>query len=395
MESNRIVLRDYQERAVKKALEFFRTNRTKDRPIIVAPTGAGKSIYIAHIANELKEAVLVLQPSKELLQQNYDKYKMYGGEASIYSASFGVKEKGQVTFATIGSIKDKPQDFCDIRYVIIDECHLVPPKKNSMYVSFLKQLPYAKVIGLTATPFRLKSYQDPFSEEKFSQINLLTRERPKFFDHFLDITQIGDMYAKGYLAPIKPIEMNWEQGNLKYNTTGAEYSEESVDYEIKRQKVLEKIPSLISQSISKGRKHRLVFVKNVCDAEDLSSRVIGSACVSAETKQKERDRIIKEFKEGKIHTIFNVGVLTLGFDFPALDTIIIARPTMSLALYMQMVGRGIRPHASKENCAVVDMCGNYKRFGDISGLTFAKNDKGLWQLENNGKVLSNTRLDTI
>lgn len=395
MEGNKIILRDYQERAVKKALEFFRLPMTDERPIIVAPTGAGKSIYIAHIANELKEAVLVLQPSKELLQQNYDKYKMYGGLASIYSASFGVKEKGQVTFATIGSLKKKSQDFHDIKYVIIDECHLVPPKKDSMYVTFLKQLPYAKVIGLTATPFRLKNYQDPFSGESYSQINLLTRERPKFFNRFLDITQIGYMYEKGYLAPVKPIEMNWEGGNLKYNTTGAEYSEASVDYEIKRQKVLEKIPSLISQSIAKGRKHRLVFVKNVCDAIDLSLKVPNSACVSAETKQKERDKIIKEFKEGKIHTIFNVGVLTLGFDFPALDTIIIARPTMSLALYMQMIGRGIRPHPSKENCAVVDMCGNYKRFGGIENLIFAQNEKGMWQLENNGKVLSNTRLDMI
>lgn len=135
-----LVLRDYQEESVEKALDFLRSDDFASIPILVAPTGAGKSIYIAHIANELKKDVLVLQPSKELLEQNYAKYRMYGGEASIYSASFGVKDIGDVTFATIGSLKGKAKDFLHIQYIIIDECHLVPPKENSMYNKFIDEL---------------------------------------------------------------------------------------------------------------------------------------------------------------------------------------------------------------------------------------------------------------
>jgi len=274
-----IKLREYQKTAIDKCLEFFAKGTDGGRPIVVAPTGAGKSILIAHIAHKLAKDVLVLQPSKELLEQNYAKFKMYGGEASIYSASFGVKEIGDVTFATIGSVKDKVEDFAHIKYIIIDECHLVPPKKDSMFVKFLSQMNGVKVLGLTATAFRLKSYQDPFSGVPFSQINLLTRERPRFFNAFLHITQIAELYEQKYLAPIRYIELTWDEGKLKVNTTGAEYTEKSVNEEIKRQMVYERIPQIVKQSIEKGRKHRIVFVQTVDDAEELARKVPHSACV--------------------------------------------------------------------------------------------------------------------
>src|SRR5574343_541239 len=116
-------LRPYQQIAVDKALNFFRREISRDIPIIVAPTGSGKSLIIANIAKELTEPVIVLQPSVELVFQNYNKFTMYGGEASIYSASANKKQVGHVTYATIGSIKNKPEDFSHFKYIIIDECH--------------------------------------------------------------------------------------------------------------------------------------------------------------------------------------------------------------------------------------------------------------------------------
>ncbi len=392
-EKEMIELRDYQKAGTDAIFSHFESGDEKDIPIVVAPTGSGKSIYIAYVASQIKGAVLVLQPSKEILEQNYSKYIQYGGEASIYSASVGVKEIGEVTFAMIGSVKKKAADFAHVKFVIIDECHLVPPKAESMYMGFLKGLEDVKIIGLTATPFRLKKYNDPFTMETFSQINILTRERPRFFNKFLHITQISELYEKDFLCPVKYIEMTWSNGDLKVNSTGAEYTESSMDESIKKQQVHERIPDMIRQSIQKGRKHRIVFVKNVTDAIFLSEKIPYSACVHAGTKKRDRERILADFRSGKVKTVFNVGVLTIGFDFPALDTIIVARPTMSLALFMQMVGRGIRQNPGKTDCAVVDMCGNLERFGKIEEIKYIEDPEKGWMIHNGKRQLSGIPLN--
>lgn len=393
--SKSIKLREYQKNAIDKGFEYFQIGDSKKRPIIVAPTGAGKSIYAANLTSKLKKNVLVLQPSKELLEQNYAKFRAYGGVASIYSASVGKKEVGDVTFATIGSVVKKPELFSHKEFVIIDECHLVPPNSYSMYMKFFKNLGQkVKYLGLTATPFRLKRYNDPFTGKPFSKINLLTRESPRFFNIFLFVTQIKELYDLGFLSPVKYIPLEWNDGQLVVNTTGAEFSDESVDWALKNQKVHERIPDIIKQGLAKGRKHFLIFVKNVNDGLDLAKRVPNSACVHATTKKKEREEILNDFRSGKIKAVFNVGVLTIGFDFPELDAIIIARPTMSLALYMQMIGRGIRTADNKTDCALVEMCGNFERFGKIEDITYLETIDG-WVIHNGIRQLSGVRLDEI
>lgn len=400
-------LRKYQAEASDIALDFLDRGKPGDRPIIIAPTGSGKSLVIASIAKKVGDGVLVIQPSKELLEQNYAKFEAVGGEACIYSASMNQKNVGPVTFATIGSINKFSDLFDHVKCIVIDECHLLPPqndkfnkkgklvKKASMFMNFINNLPGVKVMGLTATAFRLKKYNDPFTGEAYSQINLLMRERPHFFNSFIHITQIRELYDQGFLSPVKYIEMGWENGELKYNSTGAEYTDDSIDQAIKQQKVYEKIPGIIKQSLEKGRKHRIVYVKNVSDAIRLADQVKDSACVHAKTHPKERQKILEEFKAGKIKTVFNVGVLTVGFDFPALDTIIIARPTMSLSLYMQMIGRGIRLHPGKDDCAVVDMCGNIKRFSKLEDIIYTRDGDGKWILHDGTKQLSGVRLSSI
>lgn len=397
-------LRDYQVEAVEKGFAFLTTDKKpENKGIIIAPTGSGKSLIVAKLAEELKHlgGVLTIQFSKELLEQNFAKFTLYGGNASIFSASLNTKEVDTVTFSTIGSLKDKQKLFEHVKYVIVDECHLVPPAKvrknksidHSMFTAFIAGLDQSvKILGLTATAFRLKKFNDPFTGAPFSQINLLNRMRPMFFNKIVDVTQISELYEKGFLCPIKYIPLHWDDGALKVNTTGAEYTEESIDRALIDQGVIRRIPNIVEDSIAKGRKHRLVFVSSVADAEYLAGRSPDSACVSAETKSKVREEILEQFKSGKIKTVYNVGVLTIGFDFPALDTIIIARPTMSLALYMQMIGRGIRLSEGKVDCAVVDMCGNYNRFGEIESIHYRVNAKGLWELANKDRVLSNVKI---
>ncbi len=390
------VLRPYQSKAVELAVDFFKSVGLH-RPILDLPTASGKSVIIAHIVKELKGNVLILQPSKELLEQNYKKYQHAIQDhpelepARVYSASVGVKEKGRVTYATIGSIHKQANLFTDIDYVLVDECHNVPPKTSSMYVTFFNKI-QAKVLGLSATPFRLKTYNDPFSGKKFSKINLLTRERPLFFNKFLYNVSIKRMYDEGYLSPINWISMKWDGSFLQLNSTGAEFSDDSLKKTLDRNQITQKIPSIVDQAFKKGQRACLVFVLSVAEARHLAGVVPFSAYLHALTPKKERSEIIRAFKSGGIKTIFNVAVLTEGFDYPELDTIIIARPTMSLTLFMQMVGRGTRKAEGKEKCAVVDMCGNLKRFGRIEELRIENDIYEGWVLRNDTKILSGKRL---
>ena len=392
-------LRNYQSEAVKAAVEFFKSSN-KTKPLLILPTGSGKSVIIADIVRQLKGDVLILQPSKELLEQNYKKYDSVCDafpeieRASVFSASVGVKEKGRVTFATIGSIYKIPEVFASVEHVLVDECHFVPPKEDSMYVEFFEKL-RVKVVGLTATPFRLKTYNDPFTGKKYSKINLLTRERPCFFNKFLHITQIKQMYDEKFLCPINYIEMQFDGSFLHVNSTGAEYSDKSLQEAMERNKIIEKIPDILRQAFVKGQNSALVFVRAVEEARHLSTVTPFSGYIHALTEKKEREQTIKSFKNGSIKTLNNVAVLTTGFDHPPLDTIILARATMSLALYMQMIGRGIRIHEGKERCAVVDMCGNFKRFGPIEELRIEEDPVHGWVLRNNTKILSGRRLDEL
>jgi len=115
----------------------------------------------------------------------------------------------------------------------------------------------------------------------------------------------------------------------------------------------------------------------------------GCVIVSGDTSKKEREQILSDFKAGLIPVVANVGVLTTGFDYPELDTIVMARPTMSLALYYQIVGRAIRPHPNKESGWIIDLCGNIDRFGKVEDLKLTEPKAGLWQVENKGKQLTN------
>lgn len=392
-------LRSYQEEAVTRAVDFF-NSVGKHRPILELPTASGKSIIIAHIAKSLKSNVLVLQPSKELLEQNYIKYAEVTAEhpelppATVYSASVGIKERGQVTFATIGSIYKNPELFSDVEYVIVDECHFVPLKRDSMYVSFFSEID-AKVLGLTATPYRLKTYTDPFSGKKYSKINLLNREKPSFFNKFLYNVPTSRMYEEGFLCPVNYITMNWDGSFLEFNSTGAEYSENSVKEALERNQIIQRIPGIVNQAFQKGQRSCLVFVRSVEEARHLASITPFSEYLHALTPKKDRARIIKSFKNGGIKTLYNVAVLTTGFDYPELDTIIVARPTMSLALFVQMVGRGIRIAPGKEKCSLVDMCGNLERFGRLEELRTENDEKEGWVLRNDTRILSGRRLDEL
>lgn len=353
---------------------------------------SGKSLIIADIAARLDGHTLVFQPSKEILEQNFKKLCSYGIlDCSIYSASFNSKEISRITFATIGSVKNHPELFTHFKNIIVDECHLVNPKEG-MYKDFFEAVK-CKVLGLTATPYRLSSSRDFGSMLKF-----ITRTKPHVFSEVIYHVQVSTLLDMGYLARLNYYPMNpsgWNELNLRVNTTGADYTDKSVQREYERIDfygyLVHIVQRLMNPKAGGKRKGILVFTRFLKEAERLTMSIPGCAIVSGETPKVTREMILKHFKTGEIPVVANVGVLTTGFDYPELDTVVMARPTMSLAMWYQIVGRAIRPHPSKECGWIVDLCGNIKRFGEVSDLRLFDNGNGKWAVFSKDRQLTNVR----
>ena len=378
-------LRDYQQKASDAAVNFFQSTE-KWNAIEVLPTGAGKSLIIADIAARLGEPVLIFQPSKEILEQNYRKLCSYGiVDCSIYSASFNRKQISRITFATIGSVKNSKRYFRWFRHVIVDECHYVNAEKG-MYKDFFETIE-CKVLGLTATPYRLYS-----TRYGGSMLRFITRTRPNVFQRVIYVAQIRDLLYAGYLAKMEYYRCRIiDRNKLKVNSSGADYTDASVKRHYKEVDFQGHLLDIVRRLLAVGRKSILVFTRFIEEAEYLIQALGYGAVVSSQTGKADRERILAAFKAGNINVVANVGVLTTGFDYPELNTIVIARPTMSLALYYQMVGRGIRPYPGKTGW-VVDLCGNYDRFGRVEDLHVGYKKLGLWAVYSGGHQLTNVWL---
>ena len=380
------ILRDYQNEAVNNALEYFRDPKEIHPVIEILPTGAGKSLIIANIAKELNEPTLVFQPTKEILEQNYKKLISYGvSDCSIFSASFNSKEISNLTFATIGSVNNcNPEIFKHFKNIIVDECHYVN-SKGGMYKKFFEVVG-EKIIGLTATPYRLTT--DGFGG---SILKFITRTRPRIFYKVIYHIQTGKLFDQGFLSKLEYSQINgFDSHKLRLNSTGADYTDESVKSHYKEINFQDKLVRVVARLLEINRKNILIFTRFTDESDFLVDKFRGVVqTVSAQTKPKERTEIIDGFKAGEIKAVANVGVLTHGFDFPELETVVLARPTRSLALYYQMSGRAIRPHPEKEKAMIVDMCQNYDRFGKLEDLKLIEPKSNLWHIESNGKQLTN------
>lgn len=378
---SKIVLRPYQAAAVAKILW---AQKFEGNDLCVLPTGAGKSIVIAHLSKELKEPILILQPGKEILEQNMSKLEQYVDPSSIsvFSASMNQKEINYFTFATIGSIYKKPELFKHFNLVIVDECHSVNPKNLSgMYTTFFKAIGNPKVIGFTATPYRMDiAYvREGYDLRAYTTIKLINRMPPKywFWNRLIYNIDNPDLLAQGFLCPLKYIDASIiEHEDIPTNVSRSDFNLYSFEQKIKprQQRLIEAV-----EWAEKTSKSVLVFNSSVAQAEKMQTLIEGSEVVSAKTPKKERERIIEGFKNHTIKTVFNVGVLTTGFDHPSLDCIILIRPTKSIGLYYQMLGRGVRLAPGKTHCKVIDMTSTVKNIGRIETIRLIK-ENGQWEL---------------
>lgn len=311
-----IKLRPYQEEPIKKAIEFFRLDNPEPA-LMVWPTAAGKSILSAEVAAACPDPILIVQPTKELLEQNLSKYRQLCGDlapAGVYSASFGKKEIDHVTFATIGSIKSIGNRFKELGFkkMLIDEAHLYPRKEQSMLGQFLKDSGIRHVLGITATPLKLEQFTEKQGKrfDKWSELLMLTALSPsgRFFKEIINIIQVRQMVEGGYWSPLQYEVLPFSKDTLVLNSTGSEFTDESAVNAYVANNVRKNIFNALDYHAE--RRHCLVFVPSVEEAAILASEYPESAYVCGETPKKERDRIIEDFREGRIRVLFNVGVLS-------------------------------------------------------------------------------------
>lgn len=371
-------LRPYQVEIVRRGVEFLLDPRAKRGGLIICPTGAGKSWIIAGIANELNSSVLVFQPSREILLQNKQKMEHYGFTPSVFSASLGRREVGDIVLATIGSVAargggiSKADLFTDFPYILIDECHLVG--QDGMYKSFFDEVD-ARLLGLSATPFRLAS------SSLGTQLKFLTRTRPRIFSEVVAWAQNKDLFDAGFLSPMEYYEIGgFDDSLVQKNSSGADYDEKSLQMHLFKIGFQDKVVEVANRVIKAGRRNALVFVRFVKDAEYVASQIPGSAVVTAETGTAEREATGQAFKAGDIKIVVNCGVYLLGFDHPRLECVIDAAQSLSLTRVYQKWGRGARPHPGKKNCWIVDMCGGFKRFGRLQDMALYCENESKWAL---------------
>lgn len=355
-------LRPYQADAVKAVVHYFR--RSSEPAVIVLPTGAGKSLVIAELARLAKGNVLVLAHVKELVEQNHAKYESYGLHGGIFSSGLGRKDTDQqVVFASVQSVVRNLEAFTNpFSLLVIDECHRVPEEKTSSYQKVISHLRHLnsgiKVLGLTATPYRLGIgwiYQ-------YHTRGLIRSESPRFFRDCIFELPIFYLLDEGFLTPAKLIDapiLSYDFSQLKPASTGR-YKESELDLVIDQYK--RATPQIVKQIIQQAR-HRtgvMIFAATVRHAQEIHALLPAehSAVVIGDTVASERDHIIQKFKQQKIKFLVNVSVLTTGFDAPHVDLIAILRPTESVSLYQQIIGRGLRLAEGKTECLVLDYAGN-------------------------------------
>jgi DNA repair protein RadD len=360
--------RDYQQRAIDQLYAWFRAGNAGN-PCLVLPTGSGKSHIVAALCKDFLQnwpdtRVLMLTHVKELIEQNAEKMRQHwpGAPMGIYSASIGRKDLGEpITFAGIQSVRTKADMLGHIDLVLIDECHLVNHNEEGGYRTLLAELqvinPAMRVIGLTATPYRLGH-------------GLIT-DAPAIFADLIEPVSIEELIFKGHLSKLRSKVTGARLDVSGVKKRGGEYIEADLQRAVD---TADQNESVVREVIAKAgdRKAWLFFCTGVSHAQHVAEVLqdygIDAACVTGNTPKDERAAILRDFKAGKLRALTNANVLTTGFDYPDIDLIAMLKPTMSPSLYVQMAGRGMRPKSHTDHCLVLDFAGVVEMHGPITAV---------------------------
>jgi len=365
-----MVARDYQEACLNHIHDYF--GQENGNPIAALPTGTGKSFIIAEFIKRALESypktrVMMLTHVKELIEQNLNALLNIWptAPAGVYSAGIGRRDhKEPITYAGIQSVYRKPEIFGYIDIILIDEAHLVSNKGTTMYRKFIGALrevnPQLKVIGFTATAFRLGQ-------------GMLTDKEGLFDDVCFDLTErdaFNWMISQGWISPLIPKRTTEQLDVSGVRLSGGEYIQKDLQEHVDQDTIT--IAALNEAvRIASQRKHWLVFASGIEHAEHVTEHLtntfgITASVVHSKLQTAERNQRLRDFKAGRIQAMVNNNILTHGFDYPDIDCIVMLRPTASPGLWVQMLGRGTRPAPGKDNCLVLDFAGNTQRLGPIN-----------------------------
>ncbi len=358
-------LRDYQRKAVDAVFDYW--SREDGSPLIVLPTGGGKSLVIATFMQELLRdypdmRILCVTHVKELLVQNAQELLNLWNFAPVgfYSAGLNKRDaKAQIIFGGVQTIGNKAHELGYIDLALVDEAHLIPRKSETLYGKLFAGLretnPDLKIVGLTATPFRLGE-------------GLLTDGDDALFDQIVYEKPVSEMINEGYLARPVSKGMSTHYDLTGVGKIGGDYKQNALQDAVDKDDVN---AAVVDEIINYGhdRKAWILFCAGVEHAlhmrDEIRSRGITCETITGATPNWERDQIIADFKAGKIRALTNNSVLTTGVNMPSIDLLAMCRPTLSASLYIQMVGRGLRLHPGKQNCLVLDFAGVVLRHGPI------------------------------
>jgi len=383
-------LRNYQEEAVNDCIEYLESSVSI--PVLaVLPTAAGKSLVIAEVARRTKGVCVVLQPSIELLKQNKSKAEALGCEdIKVYSAGLDTKEIGEtLTYATLGSIKKDIDKLIKLGVdtLLVDEAHFkFSEEKGSEFRKFINKLKPKKSIGFTATPFKL------VPGRAGSKLVMLNRLKNKYYKDIIHLTQISQMVEEGYWSPIEYEIHDFDESGLKLNSTGAKFTDESVEQAMTDQGINNNIYLRVMDLLDKGYTKILIFTDCLYTAERLAEFVPDSLALSSKSSKKEREKGVKDFLSGKKKVLFNYGLFTTGFDDPSIQVVGMGRPTNSLAVYYQIIGRGVRIMEGKESFLYIDFCGNVNRFGPVEDLEMLDYGNYGWGVFSGDELLTGIHL---
>jgi DNA repair protein RadD len=364
-------LRDYQTEAVQACYNHLRTR--DDNPCIVIPTGGGKTPALAQICLdatlEWAGRVLILSHVKELLEQAVE--TLHGiderliSKVGVYSAGLRRRQTGTpITVAGIQSVYRKATKLGKYDLIIVDEAHLIPTDGEGMYRTFLAEAkmvnPKVRVIGLTATPYRMKDGMICGPE------NIL--------NHICHETGVRELIARGFLCNLKS-----RAGSVDVDTDGlhiraGEFIQQEMEDLMGEDELVEAACLDVWDVFQKENRNRaLIFAAGVEHGGKVANRLreltgesVGE--IYGDTPAEERAALVRRFRDGDLRFMVNMNVLTIGFDAPNVDMIALLRPTASPGLYYQMVGRGFRIAKGKDYCRVLDYGNNVLRHGPVDTL---------------------------
>ena len=353
--------------------------------MIAMPTGTGKAFEIAlflHKAFSMysNQKMLVMTHVKELIDQNFKEFLELWPQApaGIYSAGLKRKDTQQkIIFCGIASVNKNIAAFGKVDMILVDECHLISQDDQSMYLKAFAALkainPALRIIGFTATPWRQ-------GQGKITDDGIFTH---MCFD-VTDMRSFNRFIKEGYLAPLIPKQTDTQLDVSGVHTRKGEFDLKELQIAVDKDEITF---AALQEALAMGHDRHcwLVFGSGIKHVEKIVLMLkhlgISARCVHSKMPDVERDKNINDWKNGEYVAIVNNGVLTTGLNHKPIDFIIMLRPSQSVVLWIQMLGRGTRPYDyetepkeylrkafpyTKRNCLVADFAGNTKRLGPIN-----------------------------